>query len=371
MTSAILLITVSGCSSDGDERPGYMGAATVKSLEIPPKLSIPDTQGALHLPKPAKSAESAGTPNTTVIAPSFSGYELKNDSRLYWLEIDMPVLDVWQVLPEFLASEGIKVDRVEKLLGFIDTEWMSEYKVTYADKESSSSWFGSFSPDYKDRFRIRLEAGADENKTRMFVSHRGLQISVAGDVTGWVQRDNEPFLEREILYRFVLYNGINKQGATELLSAYHSFQPRVDRITDTSTEFMVKGTKDTIWMRLQIALDRLGVDILSSDNATKSLLVKVGSLNVEETPPEDDSGWFDGLFSGKDVVVDEYDGYENDPPENDKRSIKVAPEDQITLRIQQKPDGNSSQIKITNEDGSEAKGQLVLVFRDALLNQLK
>jgi len=63
MLATLLLVTLAGCSSDGEKRPEYMDATTLESLEIPPKLSIPDTRGALELPEPAKTAPSPGDCN--------------------------------------------------------------------------------------------------------------------------------------------------------------------------------------------------------------------------------------------------------------------------------------------------------------------
>lgn len=370
LLTAVLSILLSACSSDGEERPEYLGANSVQALEIPPKLSIPDTQGALRLPEPSRNAK-AGEGKFTeskVIAPEFSGFELKNDSRLYWLEINMPVNEVWAMLPGFLASEGIQVERIEKLLGFVDTAWMSEYQISY-NVEGSSSWFSGFSPDYKDRFRIRVEAGESDNTTRLYVSHRGLQISVATDITEWVQRDSEPFLEREIMYRFVLFGGVGKTGATELLASYNSYQPRVNKVNDKVGEIDVKGEADTIWLRMQIAMDRLGVDVLKSDKVSRIMSVRVGNMKLEKKPAEDESGWFSGLFSGKDVDVDEDEGYET--PEYKIQPAIVAPEDQITLQLTQIVSESFSKIKIQHEDGSDIKGGLARLFRDALLKQLK
>ena len=369
---ALLSVSLLGCSSDGEERPEYMNANTVRGLEIPPKLTSPDTRGALQIPEPSQnnrlSKDKSGKSHT--IAPVFSGYELKQDSRLYWLEIDMPVAKVWSMLPDFLASEGITVDRVEKLLGFIDTSWMNEYQISYSSGEGSS-WFSSFSPDYKDRFRIRLEAIQGKNKTRLFVSHRGLQINVVGDDSNWVQRDSEPLLEREIMYRFVLFAGIRKSSAKELLTAYTSYQPRVKNITDTTTdEFDVKGDAKSIWLRLQLAMDRLGVDVLKSDRASNTMIVRVGSLQEIEKPPGDDSGWFSGLFGGKDIKVDEDEDYE-DSSEYKEQPVKVADEDRLTLRLEQIVGKDSSKIKISHEDGTAISENLAWLFRDALLRQLK
>jgi len=362
IASAVLSVILAACSSDGDKKAEYIDAASVEGLEIPPKLSVPDTQGALRLPKPSATANSnQGTQSAAVIAPQFSGFELKNDSRLYWLEIDMPVTEVWKNLPDFLTFEGIEVDRVERLLGYLDTSWMSEYKAIY-NNESSSSWFDGFSADYKDRFRIRVEAILGSNKTRMFVSHRGLQLSTENDVQVWMQRETEPFLERDILYRYVLFNGISKTGATELLASYRTYQSRVNKVADSPDIFTVTGESDKIWMRLQIAMDRLGVDVVKSDKASRTMQVLVGDLDGVDEPSGDDSGWFAGLFSSKKTAVDEGD---------ERKAIKSDAEERITLQLQQIVGNGASEIKLSNIDASELEGKSVWTFRNALLDQLK
>ncbi len=345
ITLLILLSTVAltGCSSDGEERPVYAQATTVKSLEVPPRLTIPDTRGALRLPKPSKEVmpTKEGVVESPVIAPLYKGLDLKNQSRLYWLEINKPVDAVWASLPGFFAAEGIKLDRAEKLLGFVDTQWMDEIKKTY-DGESSG-WFSGFSVDFKDRFRIRLEAQKDEqgNKTRMYVSHRGLQ---PGDESGWVQRESEPLLEREILYRYVLYIGISENGAKELLEAYSSYLPRVDVPEGSSNKFNVKGEENLVWLRLQMAMDRLGVDVLKSDKASSSITVDVAEFNVEKIQHENDSeAHTDAMPKGV-------------------RKI---------LQIKQTAGELSSVISIVNENGSVISAAPAMSFRDALVKQLK
>jgi len=366
-------VGIVSCSSDGEERPEYMGAISLSELEIPPKLSRPNTQGALRLPEPSKAipSDNAKIGKDEVIAPVFEGIALKNEGRLYWLEIDGPVSEVWEKIPKFLASEGIEVDRVEKLLGFVDTVWMDEYKVTYNKEESSSSWFGSFSPDYKDRFRIRIEPILGENKTRLYVTHRGLQISVSNDVSAWVQRDSEPFLEREIMYRYVLFSGIGKSNATQLLASYHSYQPRIDPVADDANVFDVKGETATVWQRLRIALDRMGVDIIESNEAAQTLMVKVGSFEGLESHHQEKSSGFSGLFGGKDIQVDDNDDEYGDETTYKAPPKKVAEEDHVIFKLTLNPGEYSSAVKITNEDGSDITGTSALTFRDVLLKQLK
>ncbi|VAW67205.1 hypothetical protein MNBD_GAMMA09-3059 [hydrothermal vent metagenome] len=52
-----LFIFLTACSSDGEKRPEYMQAYSVSELEVPPRLTQPDTRGALQLPKPADKAD--------------------------------------------------------------------------------------------------------------------------------------------------------------------------------------------------------------------------------------------------------------------------------------------------------------------------
>ncbi len=50
-------VFLSACSSDGEERREYMDAYSVEELEVPPKLTAPDTSGAMKLPQPAKTTD--------------------------------------------------------------------------------------------------------------------------------------------------------------------------------------------------------------------------------------------------------------------------------------------------------------------------
>lgn len=359
-------VFLNACSSDGDTRPEHMDAATTKSLEIPPQLTQPDTSRALRLPEPsekAKAAFASGSSGNEVkeIAPVFKGIRLKNESRLYWLEIDSPIEKVWDTLPHFLAAEGIAVERVEKLLGFVDTQWMNEYQISYGGEEKSS-WFKKISPNYKDKFRLRLEK-ISKNKTRLFVSHRGMQITVTDDASEWMQRDSEPMLERELMYRYMLFAGADEQSATALLAAYKSYQSRVISNNEQLASFQVQGNEHTVWRRLKMAMDRLGVDILKIDDENKNIDILVGNLKVLKPVAAEDASWFSGLF-GRDVDVGDEEGYDNTAYKEEP----VKPEDRVKLTVQQVPGLYASEIKLKSD--GELKG-IALDFRRALLDQLK
>ena len=368
------LVTLSACSSDGETRPDYLDATTIKGLEIPPKLTQPDTRGAMRLPEPSEKAKLAfDKQQNNAIAPVFKGISLKHDSQLYWLEIDSSIDKVWSSLPAFLASEGIAIERVEKLQGFIDTQWMNEYQITYAEATQTSSWFKGFSPDYKDKFRLRVEAVEGEDKTRLYVSHRGMQIVVKNEATQWEQRASETLLEREIMYRYALYSGASVSNATDLLAGYQSYQPRVSLNKDNPDEFNVQGDRATVWLRLKIAIDRLGAEIIKVDEQAGKIEILVGAITEASSELNQEGSWFGGFF-GRDIVVDdEDDGYRATEPAKPEVEAKsdVAAKDRIKLSVQQIASEYSSTIKLRNGDGSKTESAIALEFRNALVKQLR
>lgn len=366
---AASVFLINGCSSNGEERPEYLDAATTTHLEIPPKLTQPNTRGALRLPQPSEKAlAGANGENVEALASTFEGIELKQAEQLYWLEIDYPLAQVWASLREFLAAEGIEVQRADRTLGFVDTVWMNEYPVSYGGKDPGKSWFASFSPDYKDKFRLRVEP-VNEQQTRLFVSHRGLQMMVANEGTQWVQREPEAVLERELMYRYALYAGATQAQATELLANYQSYQPRVVEDEDNPARFEVQGRADIVWLRLRAAMDRLGVDIVETDKQGRSLLLSVGRLSQAQLAKQESGGWFSRLFGG-DVEVDEqYDIQDNRQQQAEEAQAETV--ERVKMRVQQQAGQYASTIIVSYADSSEPLSGDALDFRNALVNQLK
>lgn len=369
---AASVFLINGCSSNGEERPEYMDATTTSQLEIPPKLTQPNTQGALRLPEPSEKAlaEANGKSPEAPLASTFEGIELKQAEQLYWLEIDYPVEQVWASLREFLAAEGIEVQRADRTLGFVDTVWVNEYPVSYGTEGTGRGWFSGFSPDYKDKFRLRVEA-LNEQQTRLFVSHRGLQMMVANEGTKWVQREPEAILERELMYRYTLYAGATRAQATELLANYQSYQPRVSESTDSPASFEVQGSAEIVWLRLRVAMDRLGVDIVETDKQGRSLLLSVGTISEAQAAKQESGGWFSGLF-GKDVQVEEqYDFKDTRKQEQQDEAEQSGSVERLQMRVQQQARQYASTIIVSYADSSEPLRGDALDFRNALVNQLR
>ena len=165
----------------------------------------------------------------------------------------------------------------------------------------------------------------------------------------------------------MLYSGASKHAATDLLASYNSYQSRVVTTKGDLSSFVVQGEKNSVWKRLNVAMDRLGVDIVKADKKKRKLKVLVGDLNTETKTEENNEGWFSGFF-GRDIDIGEED---EDYQSSEYKKQKVAVEDKITMNVSQQIVSGISTIKLSFEDGRKIEDGLALDFRNALLKQLK
>lgn len=298
---AVALLLLNACSSDGDERPAYLDSQSLKALEIPPQLTRPNNTEELQISAPTAKAlaamQSRGDVEGTV-APQFKGLALKSDNGIYWLEVNQDADSLWAVLRDFWANEGIELDRDEPLLGLMETKWIKEYQVK-ADHDAGflKRMLSRLSPDIMDRFRMHIER--DGKTTRIYVSHRGMEISVTGETSRWTQRVSDPALEKEILYRLTLFAGVTAQKADELFLGYTPYQPRIRAVADSENRFQITGHKELAWRRLQQAVNRLGATVVDTQADQGVMVIELSAIPQALLEAEDsgvDNSEFEGAY---------------------------------------------------------------------------
>ncbi|MFW2372902.1 MAG: outer membrane protein assembly factor BamC [Gammaproteobacteria bacterium] len=361
LISVLALLTLAGCSSDGEKRPEYLDSQSLKELQVPPRLSTPDTRAELKIPEPSEKAlemlqkqdNAKGT-----VAPLFKKVEFKSDNGLFWVEIHESADKLWPRLIDFWANEGIKLARAEPLLGIMDTEWLNEFKTSNRKGENSSWFTGVFSTDLKDRFRMRVERTQRDDLSRIFVSHRGLEIAInaSDDSSVWVHRQPDPLLEQEILLRLVLFAGLSRAQAKDMFDSYQPYHPRVRQLSDDKSRFAIIGQKDFVWHRLIQAIDRLGVEIKQQDQRRGQLYVLVGELKnapvkAEEVDELAESSWLMSLLRSSGETL------------NEKGQVEVKMDLQASSRE------TVLEMKLANN--KLISGGLAETFRDNLLLLLK
>jgi outer membrane protein assembly factor BamC len=312
-------LVVAGCGKN--ERPEYQGADYYKSLELPPDLNLDKSSAEMEIPEPTVSAledfQSRHKLNKAV-APEFKGIRLKNDGSMYFLEVDAAPEVVWPKIEAFWEHEGIRLLQNRPMLGFMQTDWTTQLQIR-EDANYLTRLFSKIEPDFRDKFRLRVEPAADRTKTHIFVAHYGIEVFVEYDEDGssqtqWRGRKSDIELEREVLSRMTLFAGLSENQAESLLLDYKPMQSYVTyRETFTADDIdppaqggmdsgkiavlSMKGSMDFVWYRTIRALDRLEMEDISLDKKHGKISFTTPALDGQPAGGEsDESGWLSGLF---------------------------------------------------------------------------
>ena len=316
-TSIIFIaVIVSGCSSDGDERrQAYLDADYYTRLELPPDLTSPDDAKQMVAPVPKEEAiekfkrESShvgkagqdGEKLPATIAMQVKGARMRTGDGVFWLEVDESADKLWPQLSTFWSNEGIRIVRNEPVLGMVETDWVNKLQV-----DDSAGFFArifsNVEPDRLDKFRMRVEPDGGFDKTRIYMSHTGLELVVEGDDIGWRARCTEQELERELLSRLALYVGLDAQQSKKVFENYRPFASRVRISNDDINVLLVTGEMEFVWKRVQRALDRMSLEVLDSDRTNRKLKVGLRQLTREDLGLEKDeiaeSSWLMQWLTG-------------------------------------------------------------------------
>ncbi|MCK4704705.1 MAG: outer membrane protein assembly factor BamC, partial [Gammaproteobacteria bacterium] len=189
-------------------------------------------------------------------------------------------------------------------------DWVSKLQVD-DDAGFIEKIFNSASPDKLDKFRMRVEPEQSNDKTKIFMSHSGMEKSVEGDDVNWRSRCTEEELEREMLNRLALFVGLDDSKAIKAFENYRPFASRVEVPKDKANTLYITGDMDFVWKRSLRALDRMGMDVVEMDAAKHQIKVAIEKLSKEDLGGERDEiaesswlmQWFSG--SGEDYAEDE------------------------------------------------------------------
>lgn len=367
MNRIILLVLaalfVTACSSDGEERPEYLDSQSLSALEVPPQLTRPDNSEELKIPEPSARAlatlQKGGDMEGTV-APTFKGLALKSEQGIYWLEVDQDADTLWPTLLDFWANEGIEIVRDEPLLGLMETQWIKEYRVK-ADRDAGffKRVLSRLTPDMMDKFRMRVERVGKQS--RIFVRHRGIQITVSGESSRWTSRESDRALEEEILYRLTLFTGLNKKQADNLFLAYTPYQERIRPVADSENSFEMTGHRELAWKRLQHAVDELGATVVDAQSKQGTLLIEL-SVIPQNLLRKEYQGVDDSAYEG---------AYEQTSVPRDRPVSDITSDKPVRLKLSLQDNKSNTLLQVTDEQGQPVTGGMGYDAMQTLANLLK
>lgn len=299
--AVIVVATLLGaCASGGDEKINY-GAPTIPPLEVPPDLVKPED----HTPV----VDLAGAQPS--VAPDVAKIEVRQEGAIRWLQVAQSPDILWPKLREFFLKTGLKIAIEDPALGIMETEWAenrASVNSGFFQRTLGKAMPGLFSSNERDRYRARIERA--DGGSRIFLTHRGMEEVLVGgnsavNVTrsAWQRRPVDPELEAEMLRRLMLALGA-PAASTQALSNKPAARARLNKEAEGTVSLTLTDRIDSAWLRVGVALDRLGYVVKSRDDQRKTFLLRY----VDPSAADEEKGiWAGGGESRKtearDVLV--------------------------------------------------------------------
>jgi outer membrane protein assembly factor BamC len=310
--AAINLVACGGPSADLE----YLDSRVMPNLEIPPDLTRVEVDSEFELPA-VFSGDSPETSSIPVLA-RVDSIELKGHSDFYWLSVDEPVDNLYQLVKDFWASEGFTLAMDEPVIGVMKTDWVfNKEGEEDEDKGFLARLFSNEDlSESQDQFKTRIAREAGTTASQIYITHRGTEykpVLLSGqeqkynqanliqteEIDNWGLRASDPELEVEMLSRLMLYLGLRQSEVDGQLANIKLFSPRASIHTDFTgdetegeTYILVKDEYTRTWNRILHQLERLNLDVISAKTETgfsnKSVLLVETDIEIEK----DVSGFF-------------------------------------------------------------------------------
>ena len=274
-----------------------------RPLEVPPDLTRPESSAQLAIPARGAAnyrdyarGQRASLPRN-VLLPKSDDVTLHRDGELRWLTVRVEPASLWPSMLSFVGKEGYQVAREDIRTGLIETQW-KESGMVIGESVTRSLFANLINPErepgQRSRLRIRLEPGANEGTTDVYLT-RESQIEVArDDKMVWENRSDAADLEAGTLMRLMVYLGQPEAEAAVKLAAATGSGLRAEfHPGDAGNPYLVLGEQgDRAWRLVGVALDRVGVAIEGRDRAAG-----IYSIRYTDAGEEKQKGLLSRLFA--------------------------------------------------------------------------
>ena len=359
VTAALASIVLSACGSFGSGKStDYRSqGGKIPSLEVPPDLTSPIVDDRFVIPDPKATTfstynrERGVVPTTgTAVLPKVDSARIERAGEQRWLVVKTSPDKAWLTVKEFWIQTGFILKRESPEVGIMETDWAENRAKIPMDIVRSTLgrvFDGLYESGSRDKFRTRLEPGAEAGTTDIYISHRGLEeiyTNTDKSSTGWQPRATDKELEAEMLARLMVKFGFT--GATDKATAIAGATAapanvaRAFYAADKGGSLKVNEPFDRAWRRVGLALDRIGFTVEDRDRSKGLFFVRYIDPDAEAKASGGGKSLFEKLaFWRKD-----------DPASKPQYRILVAEaagiSDVIVQGADGKPDNSSTSKRI-------------------------
>ena len=321
----LLALSLGGCISlGGDDKEEkqtglgergikYYSNKTVTSLEIPPDLTKPSSQGAFRISEYVKNvhedvvsfAKVGVETNSKTTLKNKDDVQVKRSGDRRWLIVKKSPEDVWNLSKSFLKQNGFIIKKSNKKIGIMETDFLENHPEIPEGSLGMirSALRGALKTSYTlpivDKYRIRIEPIDGGVSTEVYLSLTSMEevltsAGAAEENTIWQSRPKDRDLETEMLYRLMTFLGSDRANAkAKILSveAKKEIIVKLSKGVGGYSKLIFSLDQGETWDNMNWALDQLNTDVEDKD-------IKEGSfyINIART---EDKGFLTRLFGDK------------------------------------------------------------------------
>ena len=371
---ALLIGVLAGCSGNilpESKKIEYKSAGKLPPLEIPPDLTQQSRDERYAVPDVSTSKGSAtysaysnvraGQARTTTaqdLLPQVDKMRIERSGTQRWLVVGGSPEKLWPGVKEFWQELGFLVNVEIPEAGILETDWAENRAKLPQDiiRGTLGKVFDSlYSTAERDKFRTRLEKGAEPGTVEIYISHRGMYeifVNEGKSETKWQPRPADPELEAEMLRRLMVRLGVEESRAKTMVAADQTQErAKLSRATDGAGALLLEEAFDRAWRRVGLALDRVGFTVEDRDRSQGLYFVRYVDPEIDSKKKDDDKGILSKLMFWK--------GGASDKPS------------QAQYRIHVKTTGESTTVQVLTREGGVDRSDISKRILGLLHEQLK
>ena len=348
----------------------YKSAGKLPPLEIPPDLTqqsrderytVPDVgAGKGTATFSAYSSERAGQARTSTaqdLLPQVEKMRIERSGTQRWLVVAGTPENLWPGVKEFWQELGFLVNVELPEAGIMETDWAENRAKLPQDilRGTIGKVFDSlYSTAERDKFRTRLEKGAEAGTMEIYISHRGMYEIYTNEGrsdTRWQPRPADPELEAEMLRRLMVRLGVEEVRAKNMVAAeQRQDKAKLSRAADGAGAVLLEEAFDRAWRRVGLALDRVGFTVEDRDRTQGLYFVRYVDPEIDSKKKDDDKGILSKLAFWR--------------GSGDKPT-------QAQYRIHLKADGETTRVEVLTREGGIDRSDTSRRILSLLHEQLK
>ena len=303
-----LTVALQGCETSPGKRLDYKSVSSAPPLEIPPDLTTPRFDDRYSVNTASGLAQQgAGNPRSAELLPKNPDAHIARAGSERWLVVKATPEQAWTQTRQFWTEQGFVIASEQPALGVMETDWAENRVEVPQDlfRKYIGKYFDVFYSSYKrDKFRSRIERGAEPGTVEIYISHRGMEqvpttkIDASSPAAfAWAPMPANPELEADMLSRLMVRFGASEPQA-EAAIAQSTAQParaRIEKTGDT-THLVVDDSFDRAWRRVGLALDRSGFTVVDRDRSKGIYYVRYADPEADMSQKDREKGFLSKLM---------------------------------------------------------------------------